>query len=898
MSRANSELWLSLLFSLLALFSVTDPSGSQERGSISGIITDSQTGDPVAYAQIVLLGTPRGAMAIQDGTYLIPKITPGTYNVKVMMMGYQEQIREGVVVAPGQETHLDFSIAGEIVDIGIPEVVVTAPVYKQQMNQRAEVIHTIDDEDLSTIAAEDMEEVIALNPGVVARAGQLFVRGSRGDGLQIQVDGIPVTDPLVRSGYSPSMLALEGAEMVVGGMEAQYGNAKAGVVNYKIKEGGDKFEGEIRYTTDDYGAPGNTYDNLDRFFLGLGGPVPIANLSYYASAELTYEDTYPKTPERHSRRRILNFMSIGDRQNNSLKLTGNVTYRPSSKIKMSVGAISDHARADVYNHMWSWEGYVETYFDTTQTGTVYERHGRLSQTPIDSTYQYYNAAEHTPNVERSFNQLKFVLNHIIDKDTFYSFRFSRNKFYVDARVKGKEAWEYDGDREIDYWFNYRDGGASDFFVIAGDYPLLYTRETTVFTSKFDFTKTRGGHRIQTGFEIDYNDMRYFEVVRPYRTSREGEVGYPNTRYHYYNPEGAVYVQDQWQHEGMVLNVGLRFDALSVGNQIPISEVRNRWKTQWSPRLGIAYPITDRDVFSFHYGRFYQFPERQYVFDDRRSYDEVRGNANLENETSVSYQAAIQHLFSDIVFGQFSVYYRDVFGLVTAEKVPDPTGTGTIVIYRNRDYASARGFEFSLMRRFRNSFRGRVSYTFGVATGVASDPNAAVVQDFLYLPVSEQPLKWDARHQLSAQLYIADPGSWGVDMVWSLSSGFPYTPIQRYSRRIGPEVENSRRLPGTSNLNVRAEKYYSLWGQRLKLFLSARNLLDAKNIRSLSPSYMLRPPSSGNRDYEVYYTETGRAGGAYLGEDSNGDGLQDWVPLQDPLVFAEPRSIRIGIGVQF
>ena len=36
----------------------------------------------------------------------------------------------------------------------------------------------------------------------------------------------------------------------------------------------------------------------------------------------------------------------------------------------------------------------------------------------------------------------------------------------------------------------------------------------------------------------------------------------------------------------------------------------------------------------------------------------------------------------------------------------------------------------------------------------------------------------------------------------------------------------------------------------------------------------------------YLTETGRFGGGYLGQDINGDGVQDWVPVNDPEVFAE------------
>ncbi len=49
---------------------------------------------------------------------------------------------------------------------------------------------------------------------------------------------------------------------------------------------------------------------------------------------------------------------------------------------------------------------------------------------------------------------------------------------------------------------------------------------------------------------------------------------------------------------------------------------------------------------------------------------------------------------------------------------------------------------------------------------------------------------------------------------------------------------------------------------------------------------------------MFYSETGRAGGAYLSDDLNEDGVQDWVPLNDPRVFQEGRNIRVGIGVSF
>ena len=85
---------------------------------------------------------------------------------------------------------------------------------------------------------------------------------------------------------------------------------------------------------------------------------------------------------------------------------------------------------------------------------------------------------------------------------------------------------------------------------------------------------------------------------------------------------------------------------------------------------------------------------------------------------------------------------------------------------------------------------------------------------------------------------------------------------------------------------------------MTVFFDARNVLNQLNIQNLSLGSFPNPyvDTVGN-DYVVYYTETGRAGGAYL-KDTNGDGFPDWVPLQDPRVYGEGRNVRVGLSVTF
>ncbi|MBD3161146.1 MAG: TonB-dependent receptor [Candidatus Eisenbacteria bacterium] len=894
-TRRLQGLILLCAAALVLLPAVVSAQGTA-RGTITGKVVDEEN-KPVPYASVMILGTAWGSMTRADGTYEIKRVPPGSYNLKVTIIGYSESTVRDVRVDARESTSVDFTIKKKVV--GMMDLVEITAAREIIDLDRTETRQDINTEDMKNLPVDEVSEMIGLKAGVVAQGGELHFRGGRGGEVQYQVDGVPVRDPLVGGGVSLAALAVESADVIMGGLDAQYGNAQSGVINYKTKEGGQSFEGEIYYQTDDYGQPDNTYDNLDRVFVGVGGPSPIKNLTYYLSAEGTWQDNYPATAEDRPRRKILEFISVGDRKNNNVRLQGKLAYRIGPSYKLTAEMINNDTRRDVYIHAWSREGYVQTFLDTTQTGEVIERRGRWAPTQVDSTYQYYNAAEHTPNYENLFRQAKVVWTHTIDANTFYTLKLSRSHFIAKESVQGKEPWEYEGESARDFYYNYYDGESSDFFVTHGDYAEWSHRDTKVLTGKVDFTKKHKRHTFQAGVEAVYNDMRFLEVDRPYQTSVDGQIGATRTRYHYYNPEGAAYIQDRWEHEGMVLNLGLRYDVFSVGEQIPISDVRERVKEQFSPRIGIAYPISDRDVFSFHYGRFYQIPDRQYIFDNRNVFDgRVRGNPNLTNETTVSYQAGIQHLFSELVSGQFSVYYKDIFGLLTTDEFPVLGSVGNIPVYVNKDYASAQGFEATLRRSFGNNFQTEINYAFGVATGVGSDPNARLSQNFAYFPVSEQPLPWDVRHTLSTQLYIARPGEWGAGFVWQYSTGFPYTPIERTTREVEPEDINSRRLPSQSSLDIQAEKYYTVWGQRFKVFLRSLNVLDSKNVTTLSPGNRFAGPALQGNDYRIYYTETGRAGGAYLDEDFNGDGIEDFVPLNDPRVFGEPRTIRVGVSFSF
>ena len=893
--RILRPLGLGILTAVLAgIGPVPGTAYAQNTGTIAGSVTNTE-GEPLAFANVLVDKTQIGSTTDATGKFEIKNVPVGEQLVKVLYLGYETEQRT-IAISPRQVVSVNFQLREAVV--GVMDKVVI--VGKREMIQRESSAsrHSVGQEELERLPVDTFQEAVALKSGVVAQGGQLHFRGGRAGEVQFQIDGIPVNDPLAGGVVDVATVAVSDSEILLGGFDAEHGNAQSGVVNIITQEGGDRFAGELTFMTDDYGAPDKTFNNYDRVSLGFGGPTMVDDLNYYVSLQGTWSDTYLKTHELRETTSILDFIQIGDRQNNEYNVQSKLSWKPGPNYKMTFELLANQRNWDSYLHTFSREGFVETRVDTIlDTGEIRTVFGGFSERQEGPEWVYYNAPEHTPDFTNKFQQYKLVWNHTLSEGTFYTFKVSNHTFNFDERVRNQLPWEYEA-RFPDQWRDRINFDNHEFFASNGDVPTFTERATKVWTMKTDWTSQIGRHKFKSGLEMIYNDLSLFSVDFPNRSTSDGQIGLFRSQYHYYNPEGSFYFQDRWEHEGMVLNAGLRYDVFSVGNQLDASEVENRIRDQWSPRVGIAYPISDRDVFSFHYGRFSQVPDRRFIFEDRNTSVSTRGNPNLENETTVAYQAALQHMFSPNVFGQFSVYFKDIFGLLSIEEVTSGDNPNLVNQYVNKDYASSRGFEVSLTKRFSNNFAGELSYTYGVATGVASDPNQQQNVNFLYLPISEQALDWDQRHTISATLSLAEPNNWAANFVWTLGTGFPYTPRDRDTRQTDPLLTNSRRLPSTSSLTVQAEKYYRVWGQRVKVFLRGGNLLDARNIVNLEPSNWPPPPDSSIWDYRVFYTETGRAGGAFLDEDINEDGVRDWVPLNDPRVFAEGRNVRMGIGVSF
>ena len=74
---------VAFVFLALTLFAVTAITYAAPTGKIVGQLLDAETGQPIAGASVMVVGTKRGAVTDFDGRYIIGQIEPGTYSVKI-----------------------------------------------------------------------------------------------------------------------------------------------------------------------------------------------------------------------------------------------------------------------------------------------------------------------------------------------------------------------------------------------------------------------------------------------------------------------------------------------------------------------------------------------------------------------------------------------------------------------------------------------------------------------------------------------------------------------------------------------------------------------------------------------------------------------------------------------
>lgn len=132
--------------------------GQESSGSATGTVTASETGQPLAGAQVTIDGTDHSTLTGSNGRFAIAGVPPGTYRLTVTLIGYADFMTAEVVVSAGEAVSADVQLEAEAVELA--EVVAVA--YGQQ--RRATItgsVSSVQGEALTTTPVANVTNALA-----------------------------------------------------------------------------------------------------------------------------------------------------------------------------------------------------------------------------------------------------------------------------------------------------------------------------------------------------------------------------------------------------------------------------------------------------------------------------------------------------------------------------------------------------------------------------------------------------------------------------------------------------------------------------------------------------------------------------------------------------------------
>ncbi len=156
--------------------------GAAQNGTIAGTVVD-QAGAPVTPARVFLGATNQGALTNQLGKFLIAGVVPGTYELRVAIIGYAGE-RQSVTVGPGETVTADFTL--KRVAMSLDAVLVTASG-EQRAREIASTISTIRAAEI--VETQPITSMTDLLSGRAAGVNILPSTGTVGGGARIRIRG-------------------------------------------------------------------------------------------------------------------------------------------------------------------------------------------------------------------------------------------------------------------------------------------------------------------------------------------------------------------------------------------------------------------------------------------------------------------------------------------------------------------------------------------------------------------------------------------------------------------------------------------------------------------------------------------------------------------------------------
>jgi len=890
------------------------PSGPT--GKIAGRVLEAGTNQGLPGVNVILEGTVIGGVTDSDGYYYILNIPPGTYSVRASFVGFATVTTQNVRVVQDQTTTVNFVLREEAI-IG-EEIVVVAERPIVEMD-RTTTTAVIDAEQLEVLPVTNVRDAINLQAGVVDG----HFRGGRTGEVTYLVNGVPITNAFSKdAAFEIEQNMVESLEVISGVFNAEYGQATSGVVNIVTKDVPDQWSGSL------LAYAGAIASNRELEFVGR---------TTEPGSSLSVADFKPDTVSYMDAASLPNLLDVqaslgGPLIRNRLGLQATVRYLQDNShfIGRNLFAPSDSSQnlnTGLPREAWIIDSSGDGAFvprNNTERVSVNATLG-YAITPrfnVDynvffqsGTFQPYNHnLKYIPdgiNTVHFLNQTHILgLHYTIGSSAFanlsYSYLHDKTEVYLFESP-------FD-ERYVSSDFSFLQG--ANAFAVGGNDLSTSDQLTATHTVVADYShQLNRVHLMKVGMQARLHtlDNRDFGIERSFRT---GNLPQPSPDQFADNSlkakpvEFSAYVQDKMEFTGLIVNAGLRFDYFDPDYLSPLdwgqgeleeipdpdnpeNSISNREPAkvdmQLSPRLGVAFPISETGVMRFSAGLFFQIPSFGLLYTNPEyevnpaSLSNSFGNPGINPERTLSFEVGLQQGFTRRIGMEITIFSKDVRNLTGQEIARTPQGD-FIIRWINRDYGTIRGLTFSLFQRPGGILNWTIDYTLQFAEGTSSSPGEAFGRQQAGLDeiLSLVRLDWDRRHVLNNTITVEPVTGLSVTFINRLQSGTPYTTVREFIRS---SKKNNATKPSIFGTDVRI--YYRIPGIKanLQLFLQAQNLFDTVQEVGVYED-------TGRADESVTLELFRRTGAQVGGLNS----LDEFYYRQEN--FGAPRKVSVGLNYRF
>ena len=155
-------------FLLLALFSWAGVFAGNT-GKIAGTVKDAGNKSPLIGVNVLVQGTSFGAITDEKGEYQILGLPPGSYALRLTLMGYRRTVVENIRVSIDFTTALDVDLASTVIESDeTVTIVAEKPLVRKDMTGS---LSTVGADEIANLPVRNVEDILQLQAGVIRQGG-------------------------------------------------------------------------------------------------------------------------------------------------------------------------------------------------------------------------------------------------------------------------------------------------------------------------------------------------------------------------------------------------------------------------------------------------------------------------------------------------------------------------------------------------------------------------------------------------------------------------------------------------------------------------------------------------------------------------------------------------------